>query len=124
VKRSAVLIFSEDPLAAALIGAAVELVGFKPAFPTNGEAARDALLRVRPRLVLVDCDHDAACAPSFFGPALMTGARLLLVGSPRADRDAAGLAQRFGLRALTLPADADAIATLLRAELELGGRRG
>jgi hypothetical protein len=122
VKRSVVLIFSEDPLAAALIGAAVELVGFEPAFPTDGELPRDALLRERPGLVLVDCDHDAACAPSFFGPAQMTGARVMLVGSRRTRRDAADVASRFGLRAITLPADLHTVADLLRAELEAAGR--
>ncbi|MDQ3950360.1 MAG: hypothetical protein M3282_08430, partial [Gemmatimonadota bacterium] len=83
MKRSAVLIFSEDPLAAALIGAAAELVGFAPTFPTHAESPRDALLRERPRLVLVDCDHEAACSPSFFGPVLMTGARVMLIASRR-----------------------------------------
>ena len=116
------MIFSEDPLAAALIAAAVELVGFEPAFPTNGELPRDALLRERPRLVLVDCDHDAACAASFFGPVLMTGARAMLLGSRRTRRDATEVASRFGLRAITLPADLETIADLLRAELEMAGR--
>jgi hypothetical protein len=122
VTRSVVLIFSEDPLAAALIGAAVELVGFEPTFPTDGEPPRDALLRGRPRLVLVDCDHESACGPSFFGPVLMTGARVLLVGSRRTRRDATEIAARFGLRAITLPADLETIADLLRAELEAAGR--
>lgn len=115
------MIFSEDPLAAALIGAAVELAGFEPTFPTNGEPPRAALLRERPGLVLVDCDHDAACRPSFFGPVLMTGARLMLVGSHRTRRDAADVASRLGLRAVTLPSDLETIAALLRAELEAGG---
>lgn len=122
MKRSVVLIFSEDPLAAALIGAAVELAGFEPTFPTDGEPPRDALLRQRPGLVLVDCDHEAACRPSFFGPVLMTGARLMLVGSHRARRDATEVASRLGLRAVTLPADLEGLATLLRAELEAAGR--
>jgi hypothetical protein len=121
VIRSAVLIFSEDPLAAALIGAAVELVGFEPAFPADEESPRAALLRERPRLVLVDCDHPA-CSPNFFGPALMTGARVMLVGSRRSRREAAALATRFELRAITLPADLAVIADLLRAELEAAGR--
>jgi hypothetical protein len=122
VKRSVVLILSEDPLAAALIGAAVELVGFEPTFPTDGESPRDALLRERPGLVLVDCDHEAACGPSFFGPVLMTGARGLLVGSRRTRRDVTELAAEFGLRALTLPAKLETIADLMRAELEAAGR--
>src|SRR5687767_13685285 len=104
MSRSAVLIFSEDPLAAALIGAAVELVGFQPTFPRDAEAPRDALLRERPRLVLVDCDH-SACGQSFFGPVLMTGARVVLVGSRRSRRDAHETAASFGLLAVTMPAD-------------------
>jgi hypothetical protein len=122
VKRSVVLIFSEDPLAAALIGAAVELVGFEPTFPAYGEPPRDALLRERPGLVLVDCDHEAACGPSFFGPVLMTGARVLLVGSRRTRRDATEVATRFGLRAITVPAELGTMADILRAELEAAGR--
>jgi hypothetical protein len=116
------LIFSEDPLAAALIGAAVELIAFAPAFPGDGEQPRDALLRHRPGLVLIDCDHEAACSPTFFGPVMMTGGRLLLFGSRRTRRDATALADRFGLRAITLPADLETIASLLRAELEAAER--
>ena len=122
--RSAVLIFSEDPLAAALIGAAVELMGFEPAFASDPEAPRTALLRVRPRLVLVDCDHEGACAPGFIGPALMTGARVVLIGSRRSRRDPRALAASFGLGAMTLPAGFDAIADLLRAELEASEGEG
>ena len=120
--RSAVLICAEDPLAAALLGAAVELVGFEATFPNGGEPPRDALLRERPRLVLVDCNHESACGPSFFGPVLMTGARVLLVGSRRTRRDATEVAAPFGLRAITLPADLATIADLLRSELEAAGR--
>jgi hypothetical protein len=122
VKRSAVLIFSEDSLAAALLGAVVELGGFRPAFPTDGDSPRDALLRVRARAVLIECNH-AACGPSFFGPALMMGARVVLVGSRRSG-DPRGLADAFGLRAITLPADVESIADVLRAELESRRREG
>jgi hypothetical protein len=120
VKRSVVLIFSEDPLAAALVGAAVELVGLEPAFPTAGETPRDALLRLRPGLVLVDPDHDGACAPAFLGPALMTGARVLLAASPRTRRDTADVTTRYGVRLISLPVDVAAIGRLLRGELEAG----
>lgn len=119
--RSAVLIFSEDPLAAALIGAAVELTGLQPSFPADGEPPRDALLRARPRLVLVDCDH-AACGQSFLGPALMTGARMMVVGSGRSRRSASEIASRFGVRAITLPTEVEMIADALRAELAEAGR--
>jgi hypothetical protein len=121
VKRSVVLIFSEDPLAAALIGAAVELAGLAPTFPMAREVPRDALRRLKPGLVLVDPDHGDACAPDFLGPALMTGARVLLVGSGRTRRDTAAVAAQFGLRSLSMPLDVQSIAGLLRRELEAGG---
>ena len=81
--RVPVLVLSSDPLAAALVGAAIELAGHAPRFPLADEAPRAALLRVRPRLVVIDCDHEDACSDSFIGPALMTGSRVLLVRSRR-----------------------------------------
>jgi hypothetical protein len=77
------------------------------------------LLRLRPRLVLADGNHDGACAPDFLGPARMTGARVLLFESARTRRDTSGVAARFGLRSISLPADADTIARLVRSELEV-----
>lgn len=105
VRRSAVLILSSDPLAAALLGAAVELAGHLPHFPQEHEPPRSALLRVRPRLVLVDCDHEEACAEGFIGPALMTDARVLCFRARKSARDVAELCSRLGVRVLDLPAE-------------------
>ncbi len=112
------MIFSEDPLAAALIGAAVELVGFDPGYPDAGESPRDALRRTRPRLALVDCDHDGACQPAFFGPVLMTGARLLLFTSGRARHSADSIATTYSLRTIRLPVDLEVLRAILVTELE------
>jgi hypothetical protein len=122
VIRSAVLIFSEDPLAAALLGAAVELVGFEPTFPLRGESPRQALLRKRPPLVLVDSDDEAACRPSFLGPALMTGARVLLLCRRRALHYGATIATHLGLRTIEMPVDLASMAAALETELEAAGR--
>jgi hypothetical protein len=108
-----VLILSADPLAATLLGAAVELAGRVPHFPEPGEAARAALLRLRPRVTLIDCDHEEACTESFIGPALMTGSRVQLFSSHRTTRDANGIAQRLGLSVATLPMEWHALANLL-----------
>lgn len=121
VSADAVLIFSADPLAAALLGAVVELAGSRPHFPRAGEPARDALRRVRPRIALVDCDHEEACSDSFAGPALMTGAKVLLFRSRRTRRDASDLAERLSLRVLELPAEQ---AALMRELEELLGTSG
>ena len=114
VSRHAVLVFSSDPLAAALLGAAIELAGYSPMFPHDAEAAREALLRVRPRLTVIDCDHAETCSEGFIGPALMTGSRVLLFRSRRTENDASELADRLGLQVVEMPARHEALTLLLR----------
>jgi hypothetical protein len=113
VSRHDVLLLSSDPLASALLGAAVELAGHVPRFPRAGETARAALRRLRPRAVLVDCDHEA-CSDAFIGPALMTGARVQLFRSRRTQRDASDVARRLGVSIIELPMEPEALTTLLR----------
>jgi hypothetical protein len=114
VSRHAVLIFSADPLAAALLGAVVELAGHAPCFPQQDEVARGALMRVRPRLVLIDCDHEETCADGFVGPALMTGAQVVLIRSRRTARESREFAGRLGLRVVELPTEQDKLMRILQ----------
>lgn len=108
-----VLIFSHDPMAGALVGAAVELAGALPLFPAPGERPREALLRQRPSVVLVDCDDEHSCADAFLGPVMMTGARVVVFSSHRSTRDVSELVARLGVRAVRLPITADELAALL-----------
>ena len=110
----AALIFSTDPLAAALLGAIIELAGAQPVFAAQGERARDALLRIRPVLAIVDCDDEDTCAEGFLGPALMTGASVVVFSSQRSERDATVLLTRLGIRSLRLPEDTAELGTLVR----------
>jgi hypothetical protein len=105
LSHHAVLIFSADVVAAALLGAVVDLAGHVPCFPRPDESPRDALLRVRPRLAVIDCDHEEACSDSFVGPALMTGARILLVAPDKRRYNGAGVAERLGLTVIRMPSD-------------------
>jgi DNA-binding NtrC family response regulator len=114
VSRHDVLVFSADPLAAALLGAAVELAGHRPHFPQPREDARSALRRVRPQLALIDCDHEEACAESFIGPALMTGAKVLLFRSRRTARDMGELTRRLALVVVEMPVDHEELSHQLR----------
>ena len=114
----AVLIFSSDPLAAALLGAAVELAGHAPHFAEKDEPARAALMRVRPRLALIDCDHEESCSDEFVGPALMTGARVLLFRSRGNLRDMAELADRLKLRVIDMPTSHDTLTAVLGEMLD------
>lgn len=118
MSRQPVLIISSDALAAALLGAAVELAGHMPHFVGNDERVRASLLRVRPRLVLVDCDHEEACTDEFVGPAIMTGAHVVLFRSNRSKVDRAQFSDRLGLRVVDMPKEHDSITALLRETLD------
>ena len=110
------LVVSTDALLAALLGAAVETLGYAAAFPSDGETPRVALGRLRPSLVLVDCADDAACGAEVLGPATMLGARLVLFGDAASTAERRALADRHRATMLTLPATwQEMAATLERA---------
>ena len=113
-----VLILSTDPLAAALLGAAVELVGHTPYFPRENENPRDTLRRIRPAVVLIDCDQEDACSETFFGPAMMTGARLAVFSSSRSQRALGPIAAEFGVHAFGLPIDFDELRRILEGRVD------
>ncbi len=71
-------------------------------------------MRVRPRLVLIDCDHEEACSEEFVGPALMTGARVLLIRSGRTVRDMTDFATRLSVRIVDMAAEHGAFLQILR----------
>lgn len=111
-----VLVFSPEALAAALLGAAVELAGYAPCFPLDDESPRDAVMRLRPAAALVDCDHQTACTEGFFGPAMMVGVRVAVFSSTRSIRTLQPIAAEFDVRLFSVPVDFPDLATLL-AEL-------
>ena len=114
MSRDPVLVLSSDPLSAALIGAAIELAGYAPRFSQPDESPRNALMRLRPPVVVVDCDHEDACSEAFVGNALMTGSRVLLFRSRRTRNDASGLANRLGLRVVEMPMEHESLTRVLR----------
>jgi hypothetical protein len=113
VMDKSVLVLSSDALAAALLGALAETEGYRPLFAAPDETARAALGRLRPRIVLVDCEHADACSDAFFGPAQMIGAAVLLFGSNRSADRLRTTADRYHLATFTVPVAADTLARLL-----------
>ena len=116
-----VLVLTADALGSALLGAAVELSGHRPRFPLPRESARAALLRLRPRVVLVECAHQEAGNDGFLGPAIMTGARPILVYTgghkdPTGLAAARALAARLEVPLCILPEESDQLGRLLDAE--------
>src|SRR5438046_103809 len=112
-RAQAALIHSADPLLAALIGAAVELAGFRAAFPQAGEELRGALMRVRPTHVLLDGADAMTHDGSVTGPALMTGARIFVYGTVRSADALQFIAKRYQARVILLPDDLSRLAEIL-----------
>lgn len=92
-------------MAAALLGAAVELLGYRPEFSRPEEPPLETLARLRPSYVLIDGGDPAARDISLLGRGLMRGTRMAIVGR-RTHLDAVReLAQRYDIPLIALPED-------------------
>jgi DNA-binding response OmpR family regulator len=114
VNDSHALVLSTDALIAALLGALLEIHGYTPFFPADEETPRDSLRRIRPGIVLVDCEQDTACNEAFFGPATMTGARVIMFSASRSRQEVASFAARYGFDWFILPVDVPSFAKVVR----------
>lgn len=111
------LILSHDPIAAALLGALVETLGFQVHFARPPESADDSLRRVKPRICLVDCTDAESCRSEFFGRATMRGVCVVIFGTPAALEAVRELARADNIEMLFMPPHMEALeAVLQRAE--------
>jgi hypothetical protein len=120
---SSALILAPDTLAAALVAAAVELAGIPPVFAQSDEPGKTALLRCRPRYVLLSDDEPSARDESFLGPALMTGARLFVFGTRDRVASLQPVMARHGVESIVIPRDLDDLRAILTGESESSRRR-
>ena len=109
-----VLVLSNDPMISGLLGALLEIHGFRPCFPDADEHPRDALRRCRPATLLVDCDFEVACSDAVLGPARMTGARLILFSHTCTADDAREMIDRYDADFFQLPIELPDFGRLLR----------
>ena len=120
---SSALILSDDPLAGALMAAAVELSGLAPVFPQPAEDGKAALMRCRPRYVLLSHDERCARDESFLGPALMMGTNIFVFGTLSGIAPLQSVMTRHRVDAIVIPNDLDALSDVLRGERESSRRR-
>jgi DNA-binding NtrC family response regulator len=107
-----VLILAREEVVAALLGMMVELRGLKPRFPRKSEAAEDAILREKPRTVIIDCDHPD-CRDSLVEAIMRAGAVPVLFSPFRMQSEVRSVAARHGVRSFTLPTDTDTFEKML-----------
>lgn len=77
-----VLILAREELISALLGLLVDTTGHSVHFPNENETSRDAIHRIRPKVVVVDCDH-RDCTGELDKAAKDVDARLILFSASR-----------------------------------------
>jgi hypothetical protein len=98
-----ILIIAKEEIIAALMGALVELSGFRPLFPTADERPPEAITRAGARLVLLDCEHEAARLAEAYQRADEAGSRVLLFSAARSARELELFAGRWSRPSFALP---------------------
>lgn len=99
-----ILILSDEPVIAALVGTLVELTGATPAFAKRGEQATDAMQRFHPPdVMLLDAEMDAARSNLFFALAAQKAIEVVVFGSEGRAREVAEVAAQRRIPWLTLP---------------------
>jgi hypothetical protein len=112
-----ILVIAKHSVLGALLGSLVELAGHEPVFPDLGETPSEALLRLRPSLMLLDCAHAAAWDDETYRHAALLDVPLLLFSSSRTQAEAHDIAGRRGAKAFGLPIQFRAFERLLSVSL-------
>jgi CheY-like chemotaxis protein len=116
LRREMILILSHDAVAAALIGALIETLGYSVKFARPPESGDDAMRRIRPKVCLLDCDDPSSCNDEILGHATMRGISVVIFGRREAlDRVRALASQQDIGMLLVPPHPAELDATLGRA---------
>jgi CheY-like chemotaxis protein len=98
-----ILILSDDAVAAALLGALVETLGYSVRFARPPEKAEQSIRRVRPKVCLLDCDEPAACSDEVLGRAAMRGISVVIFGTSQALEHVRALAAQHSIDTLLVP---------------------
>ena len=108
-----VLILAREELISALVGLLVETTGHGVHFPMEAESSRDAMQRIRPRVVIVDCDH-RDCTGDLVKAANEVGARLVLFSASREAEYVRKRAAPTHSKSFTFPIEPPQLDSLIR----------
>lgn len=122
-RAHAIAIVSDDALLAALIGGAVELLGYRASFPRAGEPSIDAIRRTKPIAVLIDARHPDAADETLLGRGTMSGARFVFFGHESELVPVRPVATRHRITLLDLPRELPELARILAASHPLARPR-
>lgn len=112
--KHVVLILSSDAVAAALLGALVETLGYLVRFYHPSEEPDATLKRERPSVAMVDCVDPTVMKDEVFGRARMRGISVVMFGTADALRRVRQVALEHALDTLIMPATLDSLDETLR----------
>lgn len=115
--RHVVLILSTDVVAAALVGALVETLGYLVRFFTPPETPDEALRRTRPAIAMIDCEDPTLVNTELLGRARMRGISVLMFGSATAIQQVQELAEEHELDSVIMPASLEELDESLRSAI-------
>jgi DNA-binding NtrC family response regulator len=115
--RHVVLILSTDVVAAALVGALVETLGYMVRFFTPPETPDDALRRTRPAVAMIDCKDPTLVNTELLGRARMRGISVLIFGTAMAIQQVQELAEEHELATIIMPASLAELDDSLKAAI-------
>ena len=108
-----VLILAREELISALVGLLVETTGHTVFFAEPEERAEDAMRRIGPQVVIVDCDH-RECTEDLVQAASQVGARLILFSASRDPEYVRKLADASHSQSFTFPIEAPQLDSMIR----------
>jgi DNA-binding NtrC family response regulator len=116
-----ILILSSDALAAALLGALIETLGYSVTFARPPERFEDSVRRVRPKVCLVDSSDPRVGGDGFLGRAGMRGIAVVIFGSVEALDRVRALALEHAIDTILVPTDTVTLASTLQRALQRTG---
>ena len=108
-----VLILSSDAVAAALLGALVETLGYLVRFYHPPDHPDDALRRERPTVALVDCEDPTVMNDELLGRARMRGVSVIIFATAHALSRMQRLASEHEIETLLMPTTLDRLDEML-----------
>ena len=116
-----ILILSDDAVAAALLGALIETLGYAVKFARPPEDPEQSIRRVRPKVCLLDCDDPSKCSDELLGRAAMRGISVVIFGTSTALERVRALASEHDIDMLLVPPDLEAVDRTLQRALKRAG---
>jgi DNA-binding NtrC family response regulator len=120
-QNAMILILSEDAVAAALLGALVETLGYSVMFARPPEDADQSMRRTRPKVCMVDCEDPAKCTDELLGRAMMRGISVVIFGTAVALDRVRTLASVHHIETLLMPPEPEDVDAMIKRALPKAG---